>query len=177
MKTFRLWPLSVIILGVSLFTSGLVWQGYAGLEGGPTREQAIKRPFLRGTLVAIFAPATPPLDPSCPASCPPSCPLFCLELPPRAVFSFAGQCRGSGPDQPVELGPLIADEFPRSFFQPEYLEGAFFSDDLLGDPPACFAESGVEPRFIFGYMVTKVRRFSVLTQSVVIAEVELSAVH
>lgn len=172
MKNFRLWLLAAMILVITLFASALIWNGYAGLEGPPGLK-LIQRPYLQGTLVALFIPAKPPLDPSCPASCPPSCPYSCLDKPPQAVFAFTGECKRTnhpGGPQPVELGPIIADEFPADFFQPEFLEGFFFGAQTPGVPP-CFAESGT----IVGYVFTKVRRFTALGPTVFIADVDISA--
>jgi hypothetical protein len=155
MKNFRLRLLAALTLAVILPTSGLVWNGYAGIEGQPEGVKLIRRPYLRGTLLALFVPADPDIE----------------DDSPKAVFAFTGQCRSTGgPDQPVELGPIIEPEFLASFFDPKLLEGQFFSRDRTGVPP-CFAESGP----ITGWVISKVRRFTAQGPNIFIAEVEISA--
>lgn len=145
--TLRLRLLTVLALAVMLLTSGLLWNGYAGIEGQPAGTKVIRRPYLEGIFVALFDP-----------------------VQNKAAFTFTGKCRGD--NQPTELGPIVLDSFPASFFDPAHLDGQFISNDLLGDPPPCFAKSGV----ITGYVVSSVRRFTVLRPNVVIANVEISAV-
>jgi hypothetical protein len=148
--------LAVLTLAVTLVTLGLRLEGYAGGES-PSERKVIRRPYLEGVFVALFAPAH--VDP-----------VTGEWIPDQAAFTFTGKCRGN--NQATELGPIILDGFPASFFDPAHLDGAIIASDLLGAPPACFAKSGV----ITGYVVSRVRRFTVLRPNVVIADVEVSAV-
>lgn len=146
LHTLHLRMLAALIFTVVLLTSGVIWQGYAGIEP-PEGTKVIRRPYLEGIFVALFDP-----------------------VQDKAAFTFTGKCRGT--NLPTELGPLVLDSFPASFFDPTELAGAFIASDLLGAPSECFAKSGV----IVGYVVSKVRRFTVLRPNVVIAQVEMSAV-
>jgi len=141
-RHFRLRLLSATILLVTLFTSGLIWNGYAGIEPPPGTE-AIPKPKIEGKFIAMFD-----------------------IVQDKAAFVIVGKCQ-KGDIKPYILGPVILDSFPADFFQSSNLEGAFISTDLIGVPPGCFSESEV----VVGYVIHQVKKFTTLTPTLVIAEV------
>src|SRR5262245_52391232 len=116
MKDFRLWLLSATILGATLFTSGLIWKGYAGIEPPPGTE-AIPHPRIQGKFIAMFD-----------------------TVQKKAAITIVGKCKD---ESRYILGPVFFNSFPPEFFDPENLEGAFINVDLLGVPPGCFSASDV----------------------------------
>jgi len=123
-----------------LFVSGLIWKGYAGIEPPPGTE-AIPHPRIQGKFIAMFD-----------------------TVQEKAAITIVGKCKD---ESRYILGPVFFNSFPPEFFDPENLEGAFISTDLVGVPPGCFSTSDV----IVGYVVDQVKKFTTQTPTLVIADV------